>query len=74
MRANEAARHYKDPSFLTPLEERVYELHQSGADYDAIAASLNIKISTVKNKISEAREKIILKEIFDAQDRRISWP
>ena len=76
MRENEPSRHYKDPSFLTPYEQEIYELSQRGLSYKEISEAMGGRSAprTIQTRMKIVREKVVLKEIMDAQDRRISWP
>lgn len=65
-----------DLSFLTPHEQKMYELSQKGLSYKAMSDAMGGEhaIETIQTLIKNVREKVALKEIIDAQDRRISWP
>ena len=64
---------FKDVSYLTPAEEKIYNLRQQGKSHKEICEELGLAYNTVNRKVADIREKIALKEIWDAQDRRISW-
>lgn len=64
-----------DPSILTPYEEQIYELYKQGMGPKDISNALGGRSGpkTIAVRLVTIREKIALKEIMDAQDRRISW-
>jgi DNA-binding NarL/FixJ family response regulator len=70
---DEQPRRYKDVSYLTPFEEKIYALRQQGKSRKEIAEELGLSSNTVNRRVADINEKIALKEIWDAQDRRISW-
>lgn len=75
MKAAEASRRYRDPAGLTPYEQRIYELMQKGMSAKQIEEALNgtSTVNSLYSTMKIIREKIALKEITDAQSRRISW-
>jgi DNA-binding CsgD family transcriptional regulator len=70
---DEQPRRYKDVSYLTPFEEKIYALRKQGKSRKEIAEELGLSSNTVNRRVADINEKIALKEIWDAQDRRISW-
>jgi len=68
-------RRFKDPSLLTPYEQKIYDLHCQGMGPAQISEALNGSSmpKTIDIRLRLIREKIELKRITDAQDRRISW-
>jgi DNA-binding CsgD family transcriptional regulator len=74
MRVGQTAHRFKDPLNLTPTEAKIWGMRESGATAEDIAKDLRIAERTVREAIKKCREKVILKELYDAQDRRISWP
>ena len=68
-------RSFSDPSILTPYEQKIYDLSQEGLTPTQISAALNGSSGpkTIKVRLNLIREKVALKEIMDAQDRRLSW-
>ena len=75
MKLSEAGRRYRDPSFLTPYEEEIYLYLSKGMTPKQISEAMGGKSSpvSVSSRIKVIKEKVALKEIMDAQDRRISW-
>lgn len=75
MISEEASRRFKDPAGLTPYEQKIYELMQEGLKPKQIVEKLDgtLTVNSLYPRIKIIREKIALKEITDAQDRRISW-
>ena len=75
MKLSEACRRYKDPSFLTPYEEEIYLYLSKGMTPVQISEAMGGRSSaaSINSRIKVIREKVALKEIIDAQDRRISW-
>lgn len=69
MKANEAYRRFKDPAGLTPYEQKIHEMHQSGASPGEIASAINSKENTIKQKLRAIREKVVLHEFSIKQDR-----
>jgi DNA-binding CsgD family transcriptional regulator len=71
-----AHRQYKDPAELTPYEAKLYGLFSKGMTAAEIAAFVGGSSTpvTIYKKLLLAREKLELKEIIYAQDRRLSWP
>jgi DNA-binding CsgD family transcriptional regulator len=68
-------RAFKDPSYLTPYEQKIYDLSCQGLNPAQISEALNGSSlpKTIDIRLRLIREKVALKEITDAQDRRISW-
>lgn len=68
-------RRYKDPSYLTPYEQKIYDLSCQGLNPAQISEALkgSSMPKTIDIRLRLIREKVALKEITDAQDRRISW-
>jgi len=75
MKAKEVRHSFADPAGLTPYEQKLYELWSQGLNNRQISEALNGTSSpqAVRERMRIVREKIALKEITDAQDRRISW-
>ena len=68
-------RRFKDPSYLTPYEQKIYDLSCQGKTPAEISAALNgsSQPKTIDIRLRLIKEKVELKRITDAQDRRISW-
>jgi len=68
-------RRFKDPSYLTPYEQKIYDLSCQGLTPTQISEALkgSSQPKTIDIRLRLIREKVALKEITDAQDRRISW-
>ncbi len=68
-------RRFKDPSLLTPYEQKIYDLHCLGMGPAQISEALNGSSmpKTIDIRLRLIKEKVELKRITDAQDRRISW-
>ena len=68
-------RTFADPALLTPYEQKIYDLSKQGMTPKEISAALNGSSmpKTIDIRLKVIREKIALKEITDAQSRRISW-
>lgn len=75
MIADEASRRFKDPAGLTPYEQRIYALMQQGLKPIQMVEKLDgtVTVNSLYPRIKIIKEKIALKEITDAQSRRISW-
>lgn len=75
MKAAEASRRYCDPAGLTPYEQRIWAFMQQGMSAKQIEEALNgtSTVNSLYPRMKIIREKIALKEITDAQSRRISW-
>lgn len=73
--ANTTIHQLKDPAGLTPYEERIWELKMQGLNPKEISDAMGGTSSpvSVQSRMRVIREKIALKEITDAQDRRLSW-
>ncbi|NDB70319.1 MAG: hypothetical protein EB015_20400 [Methylocystaceae bacterium] len=65
----------KDPAGLTPYEARIWELKKQGLNSKEISDAMGGTSSpvSIQSRMRVIREKIALKEITDAQSRRISW-
>jgi len=74
VKPKETHHRFKDPLHLTPAEEKIYTARIAGQSTKEIAESLGLSERTIQEAFKKAKEKTVLKEIFDAQDRRISWP
>lgn len=72
---NTTYHHWKDPAGLTPYEARIWELKRQGLNPKEISDAMGGTSSpaSIQSRIRVIREKIALKEITDAQDRRLSW-
>ena len=68
-------RRFKDPALLTPYEQKIYDLSCQGLNPAQISEALNgsSQPKTIDIRLRLIKEKIELKRITDAQDRRISW-
>lgn len=75
MIADEASRRFKDPAGLTPYEQKIYAFMQEGLTPKQIVEKLDgtVSVNSLYPRMKIIREKIALKEITDAQSRRISW-
>lgn len=75
MITDDTSRQFKDPAGLTPYEQRIYALMQQGMKPKQIVEALDgtLTVSSLYPRMQIIREKIALKEITDAQSRRISW-
>lgn len=60
---------YKDLSYLTPYEEKIYNLMLEGLKPEEIAERIGNKVLSVINRIPIIREKVALHEITQKQDR-----
>ena len=74
MKPGNTSHRFRDPLRLTPAEEKIYELKVSGKSIKEIAENLGLSERTIQEALKKAKEKVTLRSIFDAQDRRISWP
>ena len=72
---NTTHHHWKDPAGLTPYEARIWELKRQGLNPKEISDAMGGTSSpvSIQSRMRVIREKIALKEITDAQDRRLSW-
>lgn len=61
---NKFSRHLKDPAQLTPYEEKLLEMRNSGMTYRQIAEALanGAKTQTIVSKFQAIREKLELLE------------
>ena len=75
MTLSEALRQYKDPTFLTPYEAEIYDYLTKGMTPKQISEAMGGRSSaaSINSRIKVIKEKVALKEIIDAQDRRLSW-
>ena len=74
MKSGSTRHGFKDPLELTPTEEKIHALKVSGKSTKEIAENLELSERTIQEALKKAKEKVTLRSIFDAQDRRISWP
>ena len=68
-------RMFKDPNSLTPYEQKIYDLSCQGLTPAQISEALkgSSQPKTIDIRLRLIKEKVELKRIMDAQDRRISW-
>jgi DNA-binding CsgD family transcriptional regulator len=66
---------FKDPAGLTSYEARIWELHKQGLNPKEISDAMGGTSSpvSIQSRMRVIREKVALKEITDAQSRRLYW-
>jgi DNA-binding CsgD family transcriptional regulator len=66
---------FKDPAGLTSYEARIWELKMQGLNPKEISDAMGgtSSIASIQSRMRVIREKIALKEITDAQSRRLYW-
>ena len=60
---------YRDVSYLTPYEEKIYTLLSDGYSYKQIAEMIGNKPLSVKSRIPVIKEKVPLHELNQKQAR-----
>lgn len=57
-----AQRQLKDPSALTPYEQRIWELRQQGLDNHQIGKEMNQLAGSIASRMKAIREKVELQD------------
>ena len=63
MRLKEASRHWRDPSKLTPYEEKIYHMRKEGMTHKQISEALGLKnYASLSSTIRVINEKLLAQQ------------